>query len=162
MSVATIELLQSMPIFGAIREDALRHLVNQVREVQVPAQAWFFREGDAASGLFVLESGRVEVLKNWEGRNHLLRVLGPGDCFGEMALMDFGPRSASVRSIEDCTALEVCTEHLQSLFDYDPVQFALVQMNLGREVCRRLRATDELLFQAEMTGALPAAPCHTA
>ncbi len=162
MSAATIELLQSMPIFGAIREDTLRHLVAQVREVQVTAGAHFFREGDAATGLFVLESGRVEVLKAWQGRDHLLRELGPGDCFGEMALMDFGPRSASVRALEDCTALELCPEHLQSLFDYDPVQFALVQMNLGREVCRRLRATDELLFQAEMTGALPARPRHAA
>jgi CRP/FNR family transcriptional regulator, cyclic AMP receptor protein len=157
MSAATIELMQAMPIFGAIREETLRFLVARTDEVRVPAGACFFREGDAADGMYVLEVGRVEVLKAWQDREQCLRTLGPGDCFGEMALMDLGSRSASVRALEDCIALILRPEHLQALFEYDPVQFALLQMNMGREVCRRLRVTDELLFQAEM-GSTPRPP----
>ena len=100
--------------------------------------------------MFVLESGRVSVMKEWRGRQLLRHEFGPGDCFGEMALMDLLPRSASVQALEDCVAIELRHEHLYRLFKHDAEQFALIQMNMGREVSRRLRDTDELLFRAEM------------
>ena len=65
----------------------------------------------------------------------------------------FGPRRAlgvSVRAIDDCTAIELRPEDLYELFERDAEQFALIQMNMGREVCRRLRVMDEMLFHAEM------------
>lgn len=156
MQASRIALLQRMPIFGAIREDALQFLLEQTRIVSMPAKQYFFREGDQASGMFVLEAGRAAVLKRWQQRDHLLRHLAEGDCFGEMALMDLFPRSASVRAIEDCTAIELGAADLYRLFERDAEQFALIQMNIGREVCRRLRATDELLFRAEMGAAAQA------
>ena len=102
-----VELLQRMPIFGAIRDDALEFLLQQTRSVKVRAGAYFFRETDPADCMYVLESGRVAVLKSWQGKELLMRHLGEGDCFGEMALMDLLPRSASVRAEEDCSAIEL-------------------------------------------------------
>jgi CRP-like cAMP-binding protein len=98
----------------------------------------------------VLEAGRAVVMKAWRGRDFILNDLGPGDCFGEMALMDLQPRSASVRAETDCRAIEVGNDDLLHLYACDVEQFALLQMNIGREVCRRLRATDDLLFRARM------------
>jgi CRP/FNR family cyclic AMP-dependent transcriptional regulator len=92
----------------------------------------------------------VAVLKNWQGKQHLLRSLSKGDCFGEMALMDLFPRSASIRAIEDCTALELSAASLYKLYERDLQQFTIIQMNMGREVCRRLRESDEQLFRAKM------------
>ena len=151
MLATRIELLQGMPIFGAIREDVLRSLLEQASVVAVPTGGYFFREGDGAQGMFVLETGSVAVLKSWEGRKYKLHEFHRGDCFGEMALMDLMPRSASVKAIEDCSAIELRPDHLMRLFERDVEQFALIQMNMGREVCRRLRATDERLFAAEMS-----------
>jgi CRP/FNR family transcriptional regulator, cyclic AMP receptor protein len=153
MPPTRIELLQGMPIFGAIRETALQLLLDQAQTVSIRAKDFFFREGDQASGMFVLEKGSVMVTKAWRDKQWVLRHLGPGDCFGEMALMDLLPRSASVQAIEDCTAIEVRPEHLYRLFECDVEQFALIQMNMGREVSRRLRVTDELLFHAEVSAA---------
>jgi len=153
MSATRIELLQAMPIFGAIREDTLQFLLAQTRLVSPTAGEFFFREGDEATGMFVLERGRVLISKRWQNRDFVLRQLGQGDCFGEMALMDLQPRSASVKALEDCSAIELSADDLYRLFEHDAEQFALIQMNMGREVCRRLRATDELLFRAEMGGA---------
>jgi CRP-like cAMP-binding protein len=65
-----------------------------------------------------------------------------------MALMDLFPRSASVRAVQDCHAIEIGPSDMLRLAQSDMEQFALIQMNLGREVCRRLRATDEQLFRA--------------
>ena len=150
MQPMRIELLQRMPIFGAIRDDALLFLLAQAREVSVAAGAYFFRESDPAQSMFVLESGSVAVFKSWQGRDFVLKSLDAGDCFGEMALMDLCPRSASVRAETDCVAIELGTGDLLRLFERDAEQFALIQMNMGREVCRRLRATDGMLFRARM------------
>lgn len=145
-----IEMLQRMAVFGAIREDVLQFLLEQARAVVVRAGEFFFREHDQAESMFVLEAGRAAVVKNWQGRDCVVHSLAAGDCFGEMALMDLCPRSASVRADEDCRAIELAASDLLRLFERDAEQFALIQMNIGREVCRRLRATDELLFRTRM------------
>jgi CRP-like cAMP-binding protein len=150
-----IERLQGTPIFGALHAQALGVLLEATRMVAVPAGGYYFRENDPASSMFVLEAGRALVVKGWEGRELPMRELAPGDCFGEMALMDLFPRSASIRAIEDCTAIELTPADLHRLYEHDPEQFMLVQMNIGREVCRRLRITDDMLFRARR-GALPA------
>jgi len=150
MTSTRVELLQAMPVFGALREDCLALLLAHAREVAVPQGGHFFHEGDEANSMFVLESGQVSVVKGWHGHDFVLHRLQAGDCFGEMALMDMCPRSASVRAEQDCRAIEIGADHLLRLYERDIEQFALIQMNLGREVCRRLRLTDELLFRAKM------------
>ena len=64
--------------------------------------------------------------------------------------MDLCPRSASVRAIEDCTALRISAANLHQVYARDLKQFTLIQMNMGREVCRRLRNSDNWLFSVRM------------
>ena len=150
MASMRIDWLQRVPIFGALSEDSVRFLLAQAREIEVAAGGYFFRENEPASAMYVLDSGRAVVLKGWHGAAIELRRLDPGDCFGEMALLDLFPRSASIRALDDCSAIELTPADLLQLFERDAAQFALIQMNIGRELCRRLRATDELLFRARM------------
>jgi CRP-like cAMP-binding protein len=150
MEPLRIELLQRMPIFGAIHEETLRFLLDQVQEVEVGAGEFFFREGDRAHSMFVLVVGEVAILKGWRGHELVLHHLKAGDCFGEMALLDLFPRSASVRAQTPCTAMELGSTDLYRLFERDAEQFALIQMNIGREISRRLRVVDDLLFRARM------------
>ena len=100
--------------------------------------------------MFVLEAGKVAVLKSWRGQEFLLRILKAGDCFGEMAVMDLLPRSASIRAVEDCTVIRLSAASLYLVYEHDLKQFALIQMNMGREVCRRLRELDNRLFDVRM------------
>jgi CRP/FNR family transcriptional regulator, cyclic AMP receptor protein len=155
MAPGRIALLQAMPIFGALRDDAIECLLEAAPAVQRAAGEFYFREGDDAQCMYVIEHGAVEVQKRWQGRDRPLHRLHAGDCFGEMALMDFFPRSASVLALEDCRAIEIAPAALQRLAERDLEQFTLLQMNMGREVCRRLRSTDERLF-ALQRGAPPA------
>ena len=155
MKPLSIELLQGMPVFGAIREDTLHFLLDRAREVCVDAGRYFFREGDRAEAMYVLEVGEVAILRGWQGTEFVLHHLNAGDCFGEMALLDLFPRSASVQADEDCQAIELTPAHLYRLFEVDAAQFAMIQMNIAREMSRRLRITDELLFRARMEGEAP-------
>lgn len=157
MRDARISTLQAMPIFGGIRDDVLQFLLERCASVSVAQGEYFFRENDQADGMFVLESGGVAILKAWGGEQHLLGHLKQGDCFGEMALMDFFPRSASVLAVAPCTALKLTSGSFFELYEQDLEQFSLVQMNLGREVSRRLRLADERLFRLAKTDPSPAA-----
>ena len=145
-----LELLQRMPVFGGIRIDILQVLLASCPVVSVPENDYFFREHEHGESMFVLETGKVHVLKAWRGQDHLLQTLNVGDCFGEMALIDHCARSASVRAVENCSAIDISTATLYRVYAQDLKQFTLIQMNMGREVCRRLREVDERLFSVRM------------
>ena len=150
MQEARIELLQRMPIFGGIRTEILQFLLDFCPIVSIPTNEFFFREHEQGDSMFVLERGKAAVLKSWSGEDYLLKTLNQGDCFGEMAVMDHCPRSASVCAVEDCIAIQISAANLYRVYAQDLKQFALIQMNMGREVCRRLREADDRLFSAKM------------
>ena len=150
MQQTRIEALQRMPIFGGLRKDMLELLVGAAAVTNVPRDHYFFRENDQATAMFVVESGEVSILKSWNGTEYEIGRLGPGDCFGEMALIDLFPRSASVRAVQDCTAITLSMESVHRLYEKDVEQFALILMNIGRELSRRLRSADERLFSFKM------------
>ena len=146
MDIQYLQLLQAMPIFGGIQEAALELLLAYCPEKIVQQGDYFFKEGEAANSLFILKSGRVLVLK---GTDIKLQYLARGDCFGEMTLIDLNPRSASVQALEPCLALELSNQTLFALYEAQLAQFALIQMNLLREVSRRLRYLDERLMNLD-------------
>jgi serine/threonine-protein kinase len=69
---------------------------------RVPAGEHIVREGDLADAAYVIVSGRALVYKTVDGERRVLREVGPGDVFGEMAILNSSPRTASVEAIEDC------------------------------------------------------------
>ncbi|EMI56603.1 Crp/Fnr family transcriptional regulator [Rhodopirellula sallentina] len=147
MTATRIELLRRMAAFGGMREDSLERILHESDDIQKSAGEEFFTEGDTGESLFVLESGKVNVLRQWEGKQVPLSTLGPGDCFGEMALIDFQKRSASVIAITECCAIEVSRKSIAGLCQEDLQQYTMIMMNLGREVSRRLRKADQRLFE---------------
>ncbi len=146
MDKQRLELLQGMPVFGGIDESILQSLVDMSDTVEVPAGSFFFHEGDEEHSMYVLESGEVIVLKNWEGQQYFLSRLSRGDCLGEMAMIDLDRRAGSVLAVKDCSALVITTDHLHEIYQRDVTQFAMIQMNLSRELSRRLRKADERIF----------------
>ena len=150
MQDARTELLQRMAIFGGVRADILHFLLEICPMVAVPRNEFFFREGEDGDALFVLESGEAAVLKSWRGQDRMVQALSVGDCFGEMAVMDHCHRSASVQAKDDCTAIRISSGDLYRVYGQDLKQFTLIQMNMGREVSRRLRDANDRLFRAQM------------
>ncbi|MGI9517977.1 MAG: Crp/Fnr family transcriptional regulator [Pirellulaceae bacterium] len=146
---ANIKLLRQMPVFGGLNDAALQLILAQSESVFVAEGDYFFREGDKANSLFVLQSGRVVVERHWHDKTVPLGKLGKGDCIGEMALIDLQARSASVRAEVDCESIEISLRSLHALYQQDLEQYAIIMMNMGREVSRRLRIVDDRLFSLE-------------
>lgn len=147
----SISLLQGMPVFGAINEPTLRLLLEGSETRRYSPGEAIIQQGMEARAFYVLESGRVRVQYVHEGVAMELSELGPGDCFGEMALIECAPRSATVLAVDPCVTLRVPLSALTSVMETDLEQFALIQMNLARELSRRLRVADEQLLQLRTT-----------
>ncbi|MBQ0718839.1 MAG: cyclic nucleotide-binding domain-containing protein [Gammaproteobacteria bacterium] len=150
MDESRINLLMQVPVFGAIRKDIIAQLVEQAPLIKVQHGNYLFHEGDKGTSMYIIESGRMAAIKNWGKEEYLLKQLTQGDCIGEMALFDFFPRSASIISTEDTELIKITANDLLNIYHQDLEQFTLLQMNLGREVTRRLRDADEKLFHERM------------
>ena len=144
------EFLKDIALFGGLNPDALRLILQVAPVVSVPKGEYFFREGDEAHSMFVLRTGQVAILKTWKEHDYVLRRLNAKDCFGEMALMDLEPRSASVLAMWDSTALELSAHTLDQDYEAQPDQVTVLQMNMGREESRRLRESNRQVFEAKL------------
>ena len=152
MSTGT-DALGAVSIFGGLSDAGLAFLDERLESVAVEAGGTFFREGDLGDSVFVLQSGRAEVRKSRGGVSLVLAILGPGACFGEIALIGICPRTATVCAVDHCRALRLSNRVLLELYRHHPEQFTLVQMNLGREVARRLVEMHELVLDLTATDA---------
>ena len=139
-----LEFLRDIPIFAGLKADALQELANHITEASFPPGALVFREGEPGSELFVICTGRVEVIKHLgEPRETLLAKLQAKDFFGEMAVIERVVRSASVRAAKRTLLLSIRATQLHQLFMNRPDQYAIVILNISRDLSRRLRALDE-------------------
>ena len=110
---------------------------NNIEARTFKAGSIIFREGDEASELFVIKSGRVRV----QIGNRTIRELGAESIFGEMALIDSEPRSATVTAITDVELVPVSEKQFLFLVSQTPY-FALKVM---RVLAQRLRVTNKTI-----------------
>lgn len=102
--------------------------------VHVSGGATVFRQGDPGGSMYVIRAGKVRVLKEANGRRRMVTTLGPGDFFGEMAVMTGKPRSATVEVLEDAELLRVPADKLQEMV----VDSGEVGIRLVRHLAERL------------------------
>jgi CRP-like cAMP-binding protein len=142
----TIESLRDIGLFGALSDEVLTHLSKMLVKLTVIPGDTIFREGEPAHEMYVLLDGEVEVLKkSRQGREHRIALLGPNDCFGEMSVIDMMQRSATVRAVAPSRLLRISSEDMDSLYRYDLKSYALIVLNIARDLSRRLRVTDGIL-----------------
>jgi CRP-like cAMP-binding protein len=140
--------LRAIGIFGGLSDEVLTTLARTLPSERLAAGHVIFHEGDAAHCLYVLLEGEVEVLKkSRDALEHRVAVLGPTDCFGEMSLIDVQPRSATVRAIAPSRVLRMDSEEIDRLYRHDLKSYALVTLNLARDLSRRLRVADAILAE---------------
>ena len=138
--------LRDIGLFGALSDEVLSHLSNTLKVVEPAAGATMFHEGDEAREMFVVISGEVEVLKHSRrGTDSRVAVLGPGDWFGEMSLVDVQPRSATVRTLAPARLLRIAASDLDALYRHDLKAYAIIVLIVARELSRRLRVADGIL-----------------
>jgi CRP-like cAMP-binding protein len=143
----TPAMLRDVGLFGALSDEVLEHLTRTLKTLRVAPGDTVFREGDgAAREMFVLLEGEMEVSKrSRRGRDMRVAILGPGDWFGEMSVLDMQVRSATVRALAPSRLLRFGSEDMDALYRFDLKSYALIILNIARDLSRRLRVTDGIL-----------------
>ena len=132
-------VLKTVPLFASCPEEQLRMLTTVVTRKSAPRSTTIMAGGDPTDSLYIILSGRLKVMmSDSEGKEVILAILGPGEIFGEMGLIDDEPRSATVISIEPCELLSISKRDfkkcLQENFD--------MTMAVMRGLVKRLREAD--------------------
>jgi len=133
------ELLRIVPLFSDLEDEELELLAQASYPAHFYKGQVILMEEEEGNTLFVIERGKVKVsVQDKEGRELVLAVLGEGDFFGEMAILDGKPRSASVVALEDTLALTLRRGDFLNIIHRNP----WVAVRLLEEMAKRIRKAD--------------------
>ena len=129
-------LLRSIPLFAGLPENQVYQIARMAGVRKVPRNTTLVRVGDKTDALYVLVSGSAKVRnRDVEGREVILTLLGAGECFGEMSLIDGSPCSADVVSCEPCELLVIA----KSDFAHALSENVDLCLNIMKSLADRLR-----------------------
>ncbi len=135
----------TLRLFGSRLSRQLEHLVESLIQIDLPANTVIFHEGDHGNHFYLVLQGAVEVIKALgTGDERILTVFGPGECFGEMALLDPKHcRSASVRARTAVSLLEIRRQDFDAMLRIQPA----LAYDMARMLSQRLRDTDNAIIR---------------
>ena len=134
-------LLHQIPLFKKLTSADLQKLNEIVMNVTFDKGQRIFTEGIPGDSLFVINSGLVKVFKKGRVENEEVVSLGPGQHFGEMALIDDGPRSTTIEAVEYTKLLQIKREDLETLLAADLGFARRIYRTMAQYLCLRLRQT---------------------
>lgn len=139
---ATVQMLAEVPMF-ALLDEVERDALSQLLEIKTFDKGQtIFNFGDAGDSLYIIRSGTVQIfVENYQGDKIILRENQPGDLFGDISLLDGGPRTATVVATEDTECLVLDRDQLLELIR----KYPHAGIDLLTVMGQRLRATNEML-----------------
>lgn len=145
------ELLGKIPVFDRLTRHELSLVSHILHQREYQTGELVFREGEAGNGMYIIRSGHVQIT-GLDGNNEpvVYAELGENQFFGELALTDKAPRSATVTVIEQAVMYGFFKPDLVELMDKNPVLGSKILWNLARVVGDRLRATNEKMMEFQL------------
>ncbi len=133
-------MLKDIPLFSGLDEKELKELEKVAVSKSFPKNTILFSEGDQSDAFYVVREGKVNVgINDEEGREVILSILGPGEYFGEMAIMDGEPRSAFVMTKEPSQLLIIAKKDFQQILLSNPETL----FNIVKGLLKRLREANK-------------------
>jgi CRP-like cAMP-binding protein len=135
-----LDSLRTIPLFAHVDDESLASMGELLIERRIPKHQTIVEEGLPGDYMYVIREGEVKVTKlSGDGREKILELMGPGDFFGEMSLLDDAVRSASVKSLTETRILALSrNDFLKELRSNPDLAMAVIQ-----ELTRRVRQMDE-------------------
>lgn len=137
----TYQLLLRLDLFRDLDEAELARLLALAELTEYQVSDYPIREGEQDSHLYVLLAGKAGIYKSAGPGQKMIKELGPGECFGEMSLIDCRARSASVKAITPCRMLKLDGRQIMQLPDISSKLFR----NIARLLSKRLRSANEIM-----------------
>jgi CRP/FNR family transcriptional regulator, cyclic AMP receptor protein len=139
--------LMAVPLFTNLPAHVVDATAQRARRRRYATGEVIFHEGDPGRSLCVIENGRVKIVSvSEQGQEALLAIMGPGDFFGELALFDDLPRSATVITMEATQTLNLDREDFVAIIDRFPVVARLVFGVLAAQIRRLTGEVGDIVF----------------
>ncbi|GBU28830.1 cyclic nucleotide-binding protein [Treponema sp. R8-4-B8] len=135
------EILLKYSLFGGLLKEQVEAIIPLMQEEKYDPDVYIITEGSPNDKIFFIIEGQVSVSK----KDVELSRFSEGEAFGEMEVLDIMPAIASIKTISQATVMTISNKALREIYKMDIKVFALIIMNLARDVCRRLCKTDEKL-----------------
>jgi CRP/FNR family transcriptional regulator, cyclic AMP receptor protein len=149
MSESMIKRLASVRIFQHLGPDDLKKVAKIAKPKLVAAHTVVFFEGNRADAFFIVLSGSLKVFQTAkDGRVKVLITMGPGETFGELAMLDGHPRSATVETVSESELLVISRKDFRDLATATPG----ILWGVLESVCARLRAQNDSELEAAFQG----------
>jgi len=142
------DFLKETAIFHGMSKRTIREVARLIHKRKYYAGGTIFFQGQAGTGVYLLYSGKVAIFSSREGLTLRLATLEKGAFFGELALFQEEPRSATAKALEDCQLLGFFQPELKELVKTKPRIGNQLVMSLARILAERLRKTNDTLESA--------------
>jgi len=137
-----VAVLRELALFSTLSEEELAEVAEAAELARFGAGEVVFREGEASSGCYVIRSGHAAVVREHAaGRALTLARFGPGDMFGELAMVDDGVRSATVTALDELQTIAIRGEAMRRLLRQQPE----IAVKMIAALAQRLRQANERL-----------------
>ncbi len=143
-----LPILSRIAIFGGATEIQQREIFRRLETGTIEKGTYIFRKGEEPSHIYIVKSGEVELLIPGADVTIQKKALGVGECFGQVALMSMQQHAVSAVASEPSEIIVLSRSALHQLRHEDIELFALLMMNIARELARRLKFTDEMLLNS--------------
>ncbi len=148
-----LDLLKKVELFAGLKPEAIGYISKVTTEETHAVGTKIFAHGDAGDKLYLIIEGRVRISRELPGMGEeALAILGPGQVFGEMALLDESPRSADARVHERCRVLAIPKDGFDDLLFMHKDLAYEVLWSMVRMLVGRLRETTDKLTFLSVTG----------
>lgn len=144
---APIELLRKAQLFSGLGDPEIASIAALAQRKRYDTRELVVQQGDPGGELFLIVHGHLKVVSaGADGRDTALGIMGPGEVFGEIPLLDGGPRSATVAALEPCEVLLIRREPLLRLLETSPkISIALLRV-LAMRLRRLTERSEDLAF----------------
>src|SRR5205814_924199 len=141
------EYLRRLPLFSRLPDAELAELADRVRTKSFKRGEMIFRKDDPGTHLYMVLEGGVKIALPGEfGQEALVAIMRPGEFFGELALFDRSPRSASATALEDTRAALLAGDDFLAYLESHPASFRVVLETLARTIRRLSDRVEDLIF----------------
>jgi CRP/FNR family cyclic AMP-dependent transcriptional regulator len=144
---AVISILSRISVWGGLTDEQQEIIYRRLEVATFEKGEYIFRKGEQPSHIYIVKSGKIDLLTSDQDVSVQKETVETGGCFGVAALMAMQTHMVTAIAAEDAEVMVLSRQALLGLRYEDIELFALLMMNIAREIARRLKLTDDILLQ---------------
>ncbi len=141
-----LPIIDQIPVFGGLSDKQLNGLFSFLKIVKYDKDELIFEEGTSPSCLYIIENGRVRLVRNFGKSPLQLIEFEKGHSFGDNSLIGIEPHTATAVAMEDTELIILTGRDLHKLYETDKDLYCMLILNIARELSRRLNQTEDILL----------------